>query len=91
MPDITHTLLASTFDEASKKLRGILDELDGVSPETLERIDHIAYPRTDCPPPQDDQSTLVYERLVLLALAESTLARQEQPSAAGTAGARKAG
>jgi hypothetical protein len=81
MPDITHTLLSSVFDETSVKLRAILEELDGISEETLQRIDHISYPRTDCPPPQDEQSTVVYERLVLLALAEATRGAQQSTQA----------
>jgi hypothetical protein len=74
------------FDGASANLRGVLGELEGVSPETLERIDYISQPRTDCPPPQDEERNVVYNRLVLLALAENALARQQ----AGTRKARKA-
>jgi hypothetical protein len=75
---VTH---AAAFDEASTSLRGVLGELEGVSPETLERIDFISHPRTDCPPPQDDERNLIYNRLVLLALAENALARQQTSSA----------
>jgi hypothetical protein len=75
------------FDEASASLRAALGELQGVSSETLERIDYVSQPRTDCPPPQDEERDAVYNRLVLLALAENALARQQ----AGRAKARKAG
>lgn len=87
MPQITTH--GTTFDEASANLRGVLDKLEGVSPETLERIDFISHPRTDCPPPHDEERHAVYERLVLLALAENALARRR--SFAGATGkARKA-
>jgi hypothetical protein len=75
------------FDEASASLRGALGELEGVSDETLERIDYISQPRTDCPPPQDEERHAVYNRLVLLALAENALAGQQ----VGATKAKKAG
>ena len=78
MPGIMNSTLASLFDETSTKLRGVLDELEGVSPETLENLDHIAYPRQDTPPPHDEEASTVYVRLVLLALAEAELHRQGQ-------------
>jgi hypothetical protein len=77
---------AGIFDEASTSLRGALGELEGVSSETLERLDVISYPRTDCAPPQDEERHAVYNRLVLLALAENALTRQQ----AGATKARKA-
>jgi hypothetical protein len=35
-------MLAEWFDSASLRLREALGELEGVSPETLQRIDHIS-------------------------------------------------
>jgi hypothetical protein len=75
------------FDGASASLRGVLGELEGVSPETLAQLDFISQPRTDCPPPQDDERHAVYNRLVLLALAENALEKQR----AGVTKAKKAG
>ena len=46
-----------------------------VSPEPLWHIDFISDPRTDCPPLQDDERHALYNRLILLALAESALER----------------
>lgn len=65
------------FDETSGKLRETLGVLAGVEPETLRRLDHLSYPRTDTPPPHNEEATLVYQRLVLLALSEAALARQK--------------
>ena len=78
MPDITHQGYATTFDGASGRLREILEDLGGISEETLEAIDWISQPRSDCPPPQDAQRHAVFNRLVLLALAEAELHRQRQ-------------
>jgi hypothetical protein len=79
-------MLAEWFDSASLRLREVLGELEGVSPETLERIDHISRATKDGPAPHDPAATLVYERLVLLALSQSALARQQ----AGATKAKKA-
>ena len=68
---------ANTFDEASRSLREALAEIEGVSEETLERIDFISQPRTDAPPPHDEERHEVYNRLVLLALSEATLEAQK--------------
>jgi hypothetical protein len=70
---LTHGAL---FDSASARLRSALEALEGVSPETLDRLDFISHPRTDCPQPQDDERTAVFTRLVLLGLAEAALDRQ---------------
>ena len=63
----------------SASLRAALGEIEGVSPEALERIEFISHPRTDCPP-QDEERHAVYNRLVLLTLAETALARQQRAS-----------
>ena len=49
----------------------MLGELEGVSEETLERIDHVSRPSADGPVPRYPQDVMLYERLVLLALAEN--------------------
>jgi hypothetical protein len=67
-------------------LREILTNLEGVSPETLEQIERISRPSGDGLPPHDDGIVTLYERLVLLALAENALATQQ----AGATKAKKA-
>ncbi len=78
MPDIMHDRNAALFDEASGKLRGIIEELPGVSEETLEAIDWISQPRTDCPPPQDTERHEVFNRLVLAAFGEALAGQQRR-------------
>jgi hypothetical protein len=56
-------------------------ELEGISAETLERIDHVSRPSGDGPVPRYPQDVMLYERLVLLALAENALARQQTSNA----------
>jgi hypothetical protein len=51
----------------------------GVSEEFLERIDRVS-PGGDGPILRYLKDVMLYERLVLLALAESTLARQQVDS-----------
>ena len=80
MPDITNSSLASLFDETSGKLRDILGSLEGVSGETLEGLDLISYPRQDTPPPHNEEATVVYNRLLLLALAEAASHRESKQS-----------
>jgi hypothetical protein len=71
-----NAVLAEWIGDASTKLRETLDELEGVSQETLERIDQVSRPTGGGPTPGDPVATIVYQRLVLLALAENALARQ---------------
>lgn len=92
MAQISSSGLASTFDDASVRLRQVLGKLEEaklVSPETLERIDFVSYPRTDCPPPHDVERHAVYNRLVLLALAEASLASAELSLGQAKAGEAK--
>ncbi len=77
----TH-LFGSWLDGSSTRLREVLDELEGVSTETLERIDQVSRPSGDGPIPRFPQDVMLYERLVLLALAENALASQERASSA---------
>jgi hypothetical protein len=81
----TH-LFGSWLDGSSTRIREVLGELEGVSEETLGRIDRVSRPTGDGPVPRFPQDVMLYDRLVLLALAESALGRQ-QP---GASKARKA-
>jgi hypothetical protein len=83
---VSRHLFGSWLDGSSTQLREILGELEGVSEETLERIDHISRPSGDGPVPRFPEDVMLYERLVLLALAENALAGQQ----ASTPEARKA-
>ena len=69
------------------RLREVLTDLEGVSDETIEQIELISRPSGDGPAPHDDGVVVLYERLVLLALAENALAKQPT----GQAKTRKAG
>ena len=75
-------LHAQSYDAAQTRLREILTDLDGVSDETLEQIERISRPSGDGPAPHDEGVVVLYERLVLLALAENALATQQQTSSA---------
>jgi hypothetical protein len=77
----TH-LFGRWLDGSSTRLREVLGELDGVSEETLERIDHVSRPSGDGPVARYERDVMLYERLVLLALAENALARQQTSNAA---------
>ncbi len=66
-------IFGAWLDGSSTRLREVLGETDGVSQETLERIDHVSRPTGDGPIPRDPESVMLYERLVLLALAEASL------------------
>ncbi len=77
----THSF-GSWLDGSSTRVREVLGELEGVSEETLQRIDRVSRPSKDGPIPRFPQDVMLYERLVLLALAESALARQQQTSSA---------
>jgi hypothetical protein len=69
-------LLPGGHPSASASLRAAFGELEGVSPETLGRIDFISHPRTYCPPLQDDDERhAVHNHLVLLTVAEPALER----------------
>jgi hypothetical protein len=79
---VSKHLFGSWLDGSSTRIREVLGELEGVSEETLERIDHVSRPSGDGPVPRYPNDVQLYERLVLLALAENALARQEQSTAA---------
>jgi hypothetical protein len=86
MVRFTNSFHGQTYDATQTRLREILTDLEGVSDETLEQIERISRPSGDGPAPHDDGIVTLYERLVLLALAENALARQQ----ASTSKARKA-
>jgi hypothetical protein len=73
-------LFGSWLDGSSTRLREVLGELEGVSEETLERIDHVSRASGDGPVARYERDVMLYERLVLLALAENALARQQAPA-----------
>ena len=77
MVRFSNTLHGKKYDATQTRLREILMDLEGVSDETLEQIEHISRPSGDGPAPQDDGKVVLYERLVMLALAEATLAGQQ--------------
>jgi len=83
---VSRHLFGSWLDGSSTRIREILGELEGVSEEALERIDHVSRPTGDGPVPRFPDGVMLYERLVLLALAENALARQQT----GATKARKA-
>jgi hypothetical protein len=77
---VSTRIFGSWLDDSSTQLREVLGELEGVSEETLERIDHVSRPSGDGPVPRYERDVMLYERLVLLALAENALARQHVAS-----------
>ena len=81
---VSTRIFGSWLDESSIQLREVLGDLEGVSEETLERIDHVSRPSGDGPIPRYPQDVMLYERLVLLALAENALARQQMSNATPT-------
>jgi hypothetical protein len=85
---VSRQLFGAWLDGSSTQLREVLGDLEGVSQETLERIDHVSRPSGDGPVPRFPDDVQLYERLVLLALAEAALAGQGRPGS--TARARKA-
>ena len=85
MVRFTNTQHGKKYDATQTRLREVLTDLEGVSPETLEQIERISRPSGDGPAPHDEGIVVLYERLVLLALAENALARQQ-----GVSKARKA-
>jgi hypothetical protein len=82
MVRFTNTLHGQKYDATQTRLREILNSLEGVSEETLEQIERISRPTGDGPAPHDDGVVVLYERLVLLALAEATLHGQAKPARA---------
>jgi hypothetical protein len=83
---VSRQLFGAWLDGSSTRIREILGELEGVSEETLRRIDRVSRPSGDGPVPRFPEDVMLYERLVLLALADNALARQQ----AGATKARKA-
>ena len=73
----SNTQHGQRYDAAQTRLREILMDLEGVSDETIQQIERISRPNGDGPAPHDDGIVVLYERLVLLALAENALARQQ--------------
>ena len=78
----TNSFHGQKYDAAQTRLHEILVDLEGVSDETIEQIERISRPSGDGPAPHDDGVVVLYEWLVLLALAENALARQQQKSSA---------
>jgi hypothetical protein len=72
-------IFGAWLDGSSAQLRELLDELEGVSEETLRRIDYVSRPSKDGPVPRFPQDVMLYDRLVMLAFAEH-LAAQQKPS-----------
>jgi len=70
---VAREIFGAWLDGSSKQLRELLDELEGVSEETLERIDFVSRPTKDGPIPRFPDEVQLYERLVLLALTEASL------------------
>ena len=71
MVRFTNTFHGQQYDAAQTRLREILTDLEGVTEETIEQIERISRPSGDGPAPHDDGVVVLYERLVLLALAEA--------------------
>ena len=84
---VSTRIFGSWLDDSSIRLREELGELEGVSEETLERIDHVSQPSGDGPVPRYPQDVMLYERLVLLALAEAQ--RSSQRAAQPTTSRKK--
>jgi hypothetical protein len=81
---VSRHLFGSWLDGSSTRLREVLGELEGVFEETLERIDRVSRPSGDGPIAHNPQDVMLYDRLVLLALAENALARQQASNATPT-------
>lgn len=75
---VSAQLFGTWLDGTSVRLREVLGELEGVSPETLERIDRVSRPSGDGPVAHNPKDVMLYDRLVLLALAEAEHHRQKQ-------------
>jgi hypothetical protein len=50
------------LDGSSAQLRELLGELEGVSEETLRRIDRVSRPTKDGPVPRYPQDVMLYDR-----------------------------
>ena len=70
-------LFGAWLDSSSAKLRELLGELEGVSEETLRRIDRVSRPSMDGPVPRYPNDVMLYDRLVMLAFAEHLAATQK--------------
>ena len=77
MVRFTKTLHGQKYDAAQTRLREVLTDLEGISTKTLEQIERLSRPSGDGPAPHDEGVVTLYERLVLLALAENALERQQ--------------
>jgi hypothetical protein len=73
---VSRHLWGTWLDSSSTRIREVVGELEGVSEETLERIDHVSRPSGDGPVPRYPEDVMLYERLVLLALTEAQLSSQ---------------
>jgi hypothetical protein len=81
---VSQRIYTEWLDSSSAQLREVLGELEGVSEETLERIDQVSRPSGDGPVPHYERDVMLYERLVLLALAEAELALARQQTSSAT-------
>jgi hypothetical protein len=91
---ISRHLFGAWLDGSSARLRELLGELEGVSEETLQRIDHVSRPSGDGPVPRYPEDVMLYERLVMLAFAEHLAcaeAAREKPRSPASSARRKAG
>jgi len=78
MPNLNNSADAVHFDESSAKLTNTLKRLNGVSQGRIEWIERSAYPRTDAPAPHDEARSTVYNREVLVSLAEAVESLQKE-------------
>jgi hypothetical protein len=77
---VATTLVNRRYDEASKDLREVLGQLEGLN-GALEWIDTLSRPSGDGPIVKDEAAMRGYSAEVLLALAKALLAQQERVSA----------
>jgi hypothetical protein len=78
MPHLSNSAEALHWDEASAKLTNVLKRLNGVGQGRIEWIERASYPRTDAPAPHDEERSAIYNREVLVSLAESVEALQKE-------------
>ena len=78
MPHLSNSAEALHWDEASAKLTNVLKRLNGVGQERIEWIERASYPRTDAPAPHDEERTAIYDREVLVSLAEAVESLQKK-------------